>query len=138
MTMRSKGLVVLAVLMAAAGGFVLGAAEGELPFSKDDIAGAEKLIALEFTDAERDSMQSDLADYRQGYEALRGLAIANGVPPALCSIPRRVGARPRRGAESPEAAWSGARRARSNAPRIWRRSHTGRCAISPNFCGRSR
>lgn len=73
--------------VALVGGFVLGAAEGELPFSKNDIAGAEKLIAVEFNDAERDSMQSDLADYRKGYEGLRGLEIANAVPPALVFDP---------------------------------------------------
>jgi Asp-tRNA(Asn)/Glu-tRNA(Gln) amidotransferase A subunit family amidase len=77
--------VLLAVAMAA--GFTLGIAEGELPFTKNDIAGAEKLIALEFTDAERDSMQGDLADYHKGYEALREMNIGNDVPPALVFNP---------------------------------------------------
>ncbi|HEU4929908.1 MAG TPA: hypothetical protein VFU38_08760, partial [Candidatus Krumholzibacteria bacterium] len=71
------------VSVALVAGFVLGAAEGDFKFSKSDIAGAEKLIGLEFTDAERDSMQADLADYLAGYEALRAVSIANSVPPAL-------------------------------------------------------
>lgn len=79
--------VALLAAVALAAGFVLGIAEGELPFTKDDIAGAEKLVALEFNDAERDSMQGDLADYRKGYEDLRTVQIANGVPPALVFDP---------------------------------------------------
>ena len=75
--------VTVLVSLALVVGFVLGAAEGELKFSKSDIAGAEKIIGVEFTDAERDSMQSDLADYLKGYEDLRAVSIANTVPPAL-------------------------------------------------------
>ena len=60
--MRAWKVLVL-VVSAVAVGFVLGVAEGELPFTKSDIAGAEKLDGLEFTDAERDSMQADLGDY---------------------------------------------------------------------------
>lgn len=80
--MRTWKVVVLVVLAMAAG-FALGIAEGELPFTKNDIASSEKLAGLAFTDAERDSMQADLADYLKGYEALRGVSIANSVSPAL-------------------------------------------------------
>lgn len=80
--MRAWKVIVL-VSMALAAGFVLGVAEGELPFTKNDIAAGAKVIGLEFTDAERDSMQGDLADYLKGYEALRAVAIPNQVPPAL-------------------------------------------------------
>lgn len=80
--MRSWKVIAL-VSFALLIGFVLGAAEGELKFSKSDIAGAEKMIGVEFTDAERDSMQADLADYLKGYEDLRAVSIANTVPPAL-------------------------------------------------------
>lgn len=98
--MRAWKIVVL-VAVAMAAGFVLGIAKDELPFTKNDIAGAEKLIALTFTDAERDSMQGDLADYRKGYEALRDLPIANDVPPALVFNPApgrdlRVAGKPQR------------------------------------------
>ena len=75
--------VIVLVVSAVAVGFVLGVAEGELPFTKNDIAGAEKLDGLTFTDAERDSMQGDLADNLKNYEAVRGVAVANSVPPAL-------------------------------------------------------
>ncbi len=83
---RSLGMIGL-VGAALAAGYVLGVAEGELPFTKSDIAGSEKLIGLEFTDAERDSMQSDLADYLDGYETMRGVSIDNSVPPALVFHP---------------------------------------------------
>lgn len=79
--------IVLLVAVAMAAGFALGIAEGELPFTKNDIAGAEKLIGLAFTDVERDSMLADLAEYRKGYEALREVPIANGIPPALIFNP---------------------------------------------------
>ena len=98
--MRAWKIAVL-VAVAMAAGFVLGLAKDELPFTKNDIAGAEKLIALTFTDAERDSMQGDLADYRKGYEALRDLPIPNDVPPALVFNPApgrdlRVAGKPQR------------------------------------------
>ena len=80
---RASWKVTALVVVALGAGFVLGAAQGALKFSKSDIAGAEKIVGLEFTDAERDSMQSDLADYLKGYEELRAVSIANTVPPAL-------------------------------------------------------
>jgi Asp-tRNA(Asn)/Glu-tRNA(Gln) amidotransferase A subunit family amidase len=77
----------LVVAMGLAPAFAAGAAEVQPPFTKADIAAAEKLMGLEFTDAERDSMQGDLADRRLGYEALRAWTIANSVPPALVFQP---------------------------------------------------
>ena len=82
--------------LALAVGYVLGVAEGELPFSKNDIAGAERLVGVEFNDAERDSMQSDLADYLKGYVSMRVAAIPNSVPPALVFDPSAVMANPPR------------------------------------------
>jgi hypothetical protein len=84
--MRAWKVVVL-VAVALAAGFVLGIAEGELPFAKSDIVSAQKLIGIDFTDAEQDSMLGDLVDYRKGYEALRAMSIPNDVPPALVFNP---------------------------------------------------
>ena len=64
--MRTWKVVVL-VAVALAAGFVIGIAEGELPFTKSDITSAQKLIGLEFSEAEIDSMQGDLADYLKVY-----------------------------------------------------------------------
>ncbi len=84
--MRAWKVVVL-VAAALAAGFVLGVAEGELPFTKGDITSAQKLIGLEFTEAEIDSMQGDLGDYLKGYAELRKMSIPNDVPPALVMNP---------------------------------------------------
>ncbi len=82
--------------LALGAGYVLGVAEGELPFSKNDIAGAERLIGIEFNDAERDSMQGDLADYLKGYVTMRVTPVPNSVPPALVFEPAVVMAHPPR------------------------------------------
>ncbi len=100
--MRTRYVATVATV-AALLGYVMGAAEGELPFSKDDIAGAEKLVGLEFTEAERDSMQEDLAEYLKDYEKMRSTSIPNATPPAtvlrLATGPAEEGAgsRPRWG-----------------------------------------
>ncbi|HVO76752.1 MAG TPA: amidase, partial [Candidatus Bathyarchaeia archaeon] len=62
-----------------------------LQIKKDDIVGAQHLIALPFTQIERDSMRQDLIDNLQGYLKLRGVAIANSVPPAILFNPIPVG-----------------------------------------------
>ena len=79
--------VALLVFGALAVGFVMGIAEGELPFTKSDIASAQKLIGLEFSDSEIDSMQADLGDYLKGYDELRKMNIPNEIPPALVMNP---------------------------------------------------
>ncbi|HKW13423.1 MAG TPA: amidase [Candidatus Krumholzibacteria bacterium] len=84
--MRAWKVLVL-VSAALAAGFALGIAEDELPFTKSDITSAAKLIGIDFTETEIDSMQGDLADYRKGYEALRAVSIPNDVPPALVFNP---------------------------------------------------
>ena len=126
--------VVVAVAVAAlAAGYARGVAEGELPFSKSDIAGAERIVGLEFTDAERDSMQSDLADYRGGYEAMRATPIPNSVPPAF--VMRLVSA-PADADRDAQPRWSKAKRC--SARTISKTSRSGRCATSPSCCARSR
>jgi Asp-tRNA(Asn)/Glu-tRNA(Gln) amidotransferase A subunit family amidase len=100
---RSLKLVGL-VGAALAAGYILGVAEGELPFTKNDIASSEKLIGLEFTDAERDSMQGDLADYLKSYEAIRQVTIDNSVQPALAFHP--VATRAHAGGKEKPATWS--------------------------------
>lgn len=55
------------------------------------IAWAEKLFGLNFSPAQRDSMQDDLQDYLQGYEAIRQTEIPNHIPPALVFDPKPMG-----------------------------------------------
>jgi len=71
--------------------FVLGIAAGESPVTRSAIEAAEKIIGLEFTPAERDSMIDDVADNLESYVKIRGVAIDNSVPPALRFDPRPAG-----------------------------------------------
>ncbi len=47
------------------------------------ISEASKIIGIEFTEAERDSMVSELETNRESYQNIRDLNIENSVPPAL-------------------------------------------------------
>ena len=63
----------------------------ESPVSRADIDKAERIIGVRFTDAEKDSMLSDLVESLESYAALREVDIANSVPPALRFEPMPVG-----------------------------------------------
>jgi len=56
---------------------------------KKQITGAEALIALEFSDAERDSMMNGLEGARKDYAAIREYDLSNDILPALlfCPLP---------------------------------------------------
>lgn len=55
------------------------------------IKEASKIIGIEFTEAERDSMISDLENNRASYEEIRKLELSNDIPPALNFNPIPVG-----------------------------------------------
>jgi Asp-tRNA(Asn)/Glu-tRNA(Gln) amidotransferase A subunit family amidase len=63
----------------------------EAPVSRADIDKAERIVGLQFTDAEKDSMLFDLLDNLESYAALREVDLPNGVPPALRFDPVPVG-----------------------------------------------
>ena len=50
---------------------------------------ASQLFGLTFTEAERDSMLTNLEDYRKGYEKVRAIPLTNDVAPALYFNPGR-------------------------------------------------
>lgn len=52
-----------------------------------DTRSAERLMGLEMTGAERDSMQDDLREYLSNYEQVRRISIPNSVAPALIFDP---------------------------------------------------
>ncbi len=56
-----------------------------------DIAGAEKVIGLSFTGAERDSMIDALNEQLGNYKAVRDFSLNNSVPPAVLFNPVPVG-----------------------------------------------
>jgi Asp-tRNA(Asn)/Glu-tRNA(Gln) amidotransferase A subunit family amidase len=51
--------------------------------SKDDIKSSEKIIGLEFSDAEMDSMLENLNEHLESYKKIRDYSIKNSIPPAL-------------------------------------------------------
>ncbi|MCW4035939.1 MAG: amidase, partial [Candidatus Bathyarchaeota archaeon] len=55
----------------------------ELAITKDEVAGAEKIVGLGFTDSERELMLKRLNDRFGNYEKLRSIKLDNSVPPAL-------------------------------------------------------
>jgi Asp-tRNA(Asn)/Glu-tRNA(Gln) amidotransferase A subunit family amidase len=63
----------------------------ESPISRADIDKAERVTGLRLTDAEKDSMLTDLVENLESYNALRKLDIPNSVPPALRFDPVPVG-----------------------------------------------
>lgn len=59
--------------------------------TKENVSNAEKIIGLEFTDAERDSMLDNLNEQLKNYENIRKIELANSVPPAIIFNPIPVG-----------------------------------------------
>ena len=80
------------VMLAGALFFVAVVAQDTKPIDQDIVASAEKIIGLEFTTAERDSLLDDANDNLEAYHKLRSVQIANSVPPALHFNPVPVGA----------------------------------------------
>ncbi len=63
------------------------AQQKESKIKKEMIPNAEKIIGLEFTDAERDSMQDALNDQLNNYENIRKVHLDNSIPPAILFNP---------------------------------------------------
>ena len=61
------------------------------PITVEVVNQAEKILGLDFTDAEADSMLSDLNDNRKDFEAMRKITLDNSVAPALYFNPLPVG-----------------------------------------------
>ncbi|RFS13690.1 amidase [Emticicia sp. C21] len=61
------------------------------PITVEVINQAEKILGLDFTDAEADSMINDLNDNRKDFESIRKIPLNNSVTPALYFNPLPVG-----------------------------------------------
>lgn len=59
--------------------------------TKENVANAEKIIGLEFTESERDSMLDALNEQLQNYLNIRKIKIDNSIPPAILFNPIPVG-----------------------------------------------
>ncbi len=69
--------------------FLSGFSNNILPqdLNKSDIEHAEKLIGLDFNDAERDSMLDNLETQLNSYKTLRDIELKNNIPPAITFNP---------------------------------------------------
>lgn len=89
--MRNRVLfLVLGIALGFLSAFTVGQfIENEI--TTDVITQASKIIGLEFTPAEKDSMTDELEDTREDFLRLRKLNIDNSVPPSLVFNPIPVG-----------------------------------------------
>lgn len=86
--MRLSKKHITALTLAVGFGFVLGFSSSRRAVSPEAVAWAEQLIGLDFTPAQRDSMQDDLKEYLEGYQEMRQHDLQNSVAPTLLFDPR--------------------------------------------------
>jgi Asp-tRNA(Asn)/Glu-tRNA(Gln) amidotransferase A subunit family amidase len=94
---RSTKTAALLIPTMALMGFVLGVVAEKAGLTKSQVASAERLIGLTFTDAERDSMLDDLESNLESYQHLRNVPLENGTPPSLIFNPLPLGFKPTAG-----------------------------------------
>lgn len=70
---------------------IFAAATNTNPITREDVAGAEAIIGLEFSDEKEDMMLPGLKEQLDNYQAIRKFPLSNGVPPALMFNPIPVG-----------------------------------------------
>jgi len=86
--MNIKEKILLVVLFES---LILGQSTFSQTIEKENINSAEKIIGLEFTDAERDSMIDLLNEQLGNYEKIREIKLNNNVPPAILFNPIPIG-----------------------------------------------
>lgn len=79
---------IAALILALCVGFLLGFSSSRRSISPEAVAWAEQLIGLDFSPAQRDSMQDDLKEYLQGYQDMRQHSLENSLAPTLLFDPR--------------------------------------------------
>ncbi|MBA4852448.1 amidase [Emticicia sp. BO119] len=88
--MKKLVLPVACIVSLGLGAFITKVIENP-PITIEVINQAEKILGLDFTDAEADSMINDLNDNRKDYESIRKIRLDNSVAPALYFNPLPVG-----------------------------------------------
>ena len=82
------------IMLLSAGCFISGAFVTKVAESKLTVSAlkeAQKLIGLNFKDAQLDSALTDLEEFKKSYEVIRKQPLTNDVPPALMFNPIPVG-----------------------------------------------
>jgi len=89
--MKLKNKIVFSGLVAFSflAGFIISSTEGDI--DTEVIRYAEKIIGLEFTDAERDSMIVDLNEQLASYKNIHKISLNNSVPPSIMFNPIPIG-----------------------------------------------
>lgn len=80
---------ILACVILFTGYYVMSVGSDEI--TVEDIAFAERIIGLNFTDAQRDSMIDGLMQHRESYKAIRDYGLKNDIPPSLFFNPLPAG-----------------------------------------------
>lgn len=88
--MKKLILPIACVLSLTLGAFITKIVD-DRPITVEVVNQAEKILGLDFTDAEADSMLSDLNDNRKDFETMRKIPLDNSVAPALYFNPLPVG-----------------------------------------------
>lgn len=87
--MKNRTIALLGAACFMSGAFVARVADNAITVNV--LQQAQKLIGLNFTEAQLDSTVSELEDFKKSYEALRQQNLPNSVPPALMFNPIPVG-----------------------------------------------
>ena len=88
--MKKLILPVACLVSLGLGSFIAKVADSR-PITVEVINQAEKILGIDFTDAEADSMINDLNDNRKDFESIRKVPLNNSVAPALYFNPLPVG-----------------------------------------------
>jgi Asp-tRNA(Asn)/Glu-tRNA(Gln) amidotransferase A subunit family amidase len=89
-SMKKLLLPIVCIVSLGLGAFITKVIDNP-PITVEVINQAEKILGLDFTDTEADSMINDLNDNRKDFESIRKIPLDNSVPPALYFNPLPVG-----------------------------------------------
>jgi Asp-tRNA(Asn)/Glu-tRNA(Gln) amidotransferase A subunit family amidase len=86
--LKNSGPFLLVVMILA---HILSCDRDDSAISRKTVAESERLIGLDFTESERDSLTEDVEENVEFYRAMRDVSIDNSVPPALIFDPVPAG-----------------------------------------------
>ena len=87
--MKKSKIALLGVICFVSGAFVTRLADDKITVAV--LQDAQRLMGLNFTNAQLDSTLSEIADFKESYEAIRKVPLPNDVAPALMFNPIPVG-----------------------------------------------
>ena len=89
--MKTQIHAVIFIIIIGLSAMMIAQTEEEPAIKKENVAAAEKIIGLEFSEAQQDSMLDELNDNLKNYLKLRELNPDNSIPPALVFNPIPAG-----------------------------------------------